>query len=336
MDADTLLRVKSDDPEYVRQAAAESEFWQRMHPFSLEAVEKVQDPGPVDRYFNWRFTDRKGVSWYEAIHQFGPFRSGAVLGTSSLTLEGRILETNPTLHLTIFDISDGPLERRRETLGKRFPGRVATQTADLNFIDLPANTYDVIVSSSTIHHVTNLEYLAHRINAALTAEGHFFLEDYVGEPRFQFSDSKKQIYQTIFNRDRVRQGIEPCDLIWLDSSDLSPFCGLYSDEILSAFRDHLEEVEVRRAGALVTPITRSRPSQDLAHSPWHTDSWVLTQSLSRFLVGLVRKRLFGRGRSQQNILSDDFLHELFLVGDVLSEARVLRPGLAFASYRKKR
>jgi SAM-dependent methyltransferase len=333
---DDLLRINADDPEYLRQAAAESEFWQRMHPFSLEAVEKTQDPGPVDRYFNRRFTDRKGVSWYETIHQQGVFRAGAFLGTSSLTLEGRILETNPSLHLTIFDISDGPLERRRETLGKRFPGRVATQVADLNFIDLPAGTYDLIVSSSTIHHVTNLEYLAHRINDALTAEGRFFLEDYVGEPRFQFSETKKQIYQAIFNRDRLRQGIPSSDLTWLDTSDLSPFCGLRSDEILSAFRDHLEEVEVRRAGALVTPLTRSRPAQDVAHSPWHTDSWVRTQSLLRFVVGMARMRLFGRGRSQQNILSDDFLHELFLIGDVLTEARILRPGLAFASYRKKR
>ena len=36
----------------------------------------------------------------------------------------------------------------------------------------------MIVSSSTIHHVTNLEYLACQINRALTPGGHFFLTDH--------------------------------------------------------------------------------------------------------------------------------------------------------------
>jgi SAM-dependent methyltransferase len=336
MSSDSLLRITADDPEYIRQAAAESAFWQRMHPFSLEAVEKTQDPGPVDCYFNRCFTGSEGQGWYEIIHRHGPFRRGAVLGTSSLTLEGRILETNPSLHLTIFDISDGPLERRRETLGKRFPGRVATQTGDLNFLQLAPESFDVVISSSTIHHVTNLESLAEQIDAALTPNGYFFLEDYVGEPRFQFADTKKRIYQQVFNRDRARQGIAASDLLWLDDSDLSPFCGLYSDEILPVFRKHLVEENVRKAGGLVSPLTRSRPAQDLAHSPWRTDTWVLTQSFTRFFLGIARAKIFGRGRSQQNILSKEFLDELFLLGDVLVEAEILQPGLAFATYRKRR
>jgi hypothetical protein len=50
---------------------------------------------------------------------------------------------------------------------------------------------------------------------------------------------------------------------------------------------------------------------------------------------MARAKLFGRGRSQQNILSKEFLDELFLLGDVLVEAEILQPGLAFVTYRKK-
>jgi hypothetical protein len=36
------------------------------------------------------------------------------------------------------------------------------------------------------------------------------------------------------------------------------------------------------------------------------------------------------------MLGSEFLHELFLVGDVLTAAGILAPSNAFATYRKKR
>ncbi|HJQ84367.1 MAG TPA: hypothetical protein VKA21_09850 [Candidatus Binatia bacterium] len=120
-----------------------------MHPWGLEAVEQVQAEGPVERHFDRRFTDDEAVHWYETFPRHGRFRRGAILGTSSLVLEARILETNLDLHATFFDISDGALARRRELLGSRFPGRVATEAADLNFVELPANAYDASSSSRT-------------------------------------------------------------------------------------------------------------------------------------------------------------------------------------------
>jgi SAM-dependent methyltransferase len=332
------LRIARDDPEYVRAAAAEAEFWARMHPWGLESLERKETPGPVDRYFNRRFTGDESVHWSETCARHGRFRRGAILGTSSLRLEARILETNPDLRVTFFDLAEGALERRRDDLGKRFPGRVDTRVADLNFLELEPGGYDLIASSSTIHHVTNLEHLAAQIGRALTAEGLFFLEDYVGERRFSFAPEKKRIYQHVINRDRGRHGLPRCDLVWLDTADLSPFCGVRSDDILSVFRDHLDEVEVRTAGTLLTPLTRSRPAEDVAHSPWRSDDWVLRQPRWRLLLGIARNRfprLLGRHRSQQNLLSPELLQELFLIGDVLAELDLIRPGIAFAIYRKR-
>jgi SAM-dependent methyltransferase len=338
MDQPTLLRVRPDDPAYLDQAAAEKEFWQRMHPWSLESVELTHRQGSVELYWSRRFTGDENLRWYETIARHGAFRRGAILGTSSIGLEGRILETNPALHVTFFDVSEGGLERRREVFQKRFPGRIDTQVADLNFAELEPRGYDLIVSSSTIHHVTNLEHLAHTINEALTPDGHFFLEDYVGEARFRFDAEKRRVYQHLFNRDRARQGIPPCDLVWLDTSDLSPFCGVRSDEILPAFGAQLREVEVRTAGALVTPLLRSRPSQDHAHSPWQSDEWVLRQPAWSLLLGIARKRfprLFGRNPSREGWLNPEFMHELFLFSDVLAELGLVKPNLAFARYAKR-
>src|SRR5262249_38717323 len=122
-----LLRVTPDDPEYRRLAAAEAEYWSSPVPFALEALEERFSEGPVDRYTNVRFTGDRGVGWHERIARHGPFRRGLVLGLSALRVEGRILETNPGLHLTFLDLSEGSLARRTDVLGARFPGRVATR-----------------------------------------------------------------------------------------------------------------------------------------------------------------------------------------------------------------
>ena len=190
--------------------------------------------GPIDLYINERFTGDRRVRWHDTIARRKTFRRGLMLGTTALKLEADILKTNPSLHLTFVDLSDGPLRRRVEVLGQRFPGRVATSVADLNFIELPADAYDLVVSASTLHHVTNLEYLGYQINRTLTADGWFFLHDYVGEPRCTPSPAKKQVFEVIYTRDILRQPGRQPGLLWSDESDLSPFCGVRSHDILGA------------------------------------------------------------------------------------------------------
>jgi SAM-dependent methyltransferase len=330
-----LQRVHSDDEHYRRAAAAEAAFWQHAPAGSLEAFQDQQHEGPLDLAVNRRFTGDERLRWYESIARHGPFRRGAFLGTSSLGTEARILETNPTLHMTFYDLSDGGLERRVEALGARFPGRVDTCRVDLNFVDFAAGSYDLVVSSSTVHHVTNLEYLGWQINRALTPGGSFFLQDYVGEPRFQFDAVKRRIYHTLYNRDRARQGLPGTDLAWLDTSDLSPFCGVRSDEILAVFRGQLDEVRVQVAGALTVPILRSRACVDAADSPWKSDEWTKRIRFWRRRWELLRKLLTGRARSAQTLLLPEFCNEIELIGDVMADAGVLKPGVAFATYRKR-
>jgi SAM-dependent methyltransferase len=319
-----LMRVAHDDPTYRQTAAAEAEFWSRPHPFGLESLEKTDGEGPVDRYVNERFTGNPQLGWHETIAGCQQFRRGLMLGTTALKLEARILEMNPALHLTFIDISAGPLQRRTEAFAQRFPGRVATRVADLNFLALEPNSVDLVVSSGTVHHVTNLEYLAAQIDRALTPEGWFFLQDYVGEPRFMPSAEKKRVFETIYTRDLLRQHGRQQGLIWHDSSDLSPFCAIRSNEILAVLRQHLREVDVHTASALVIPLLRSHPA----------DTNTLAQRMSTWRIWVAQlQRRFGRMRA--DMLSKDIMHELFLVGDVLADAKVLEPGTAFARYRKR-
>ncbi len=335
----SLLRVTPDDPTYRELAAAEARFWEQVHPQGLEAYHPVYADGPVDRHFNERFSGDPGVSWLERIPRHGPFRRGLMLGTVSVPVESYILESNPDLALTFVDISPGPLQRREAELGTRFPGRVATRRADLNFVALEANHYDLIVSSGTVHHVTNLEYLAFQINRALTPGGRFFLQDYVGEPRFDFTAEKRRIYEVIYERDLQRQQGRCTGLIWSDASDLSPFCGVRSDDILTVFRAGLAVLEEHTAAALVTPLMRSRPVDDRTPGgDWSADVWKGRVPTWRWLLARARERypqVFGKRKSRQAMVDQRFLDELFVVGDVLTATGFLRPCIAFAIYGKR-
>jgi SAM-dependent methyltransferase len=325
-----LLRVTPDDPEYRRLAAAEAEYWSGPVPFALESLEERFSEGPVDRYTNERFTGDRAVGWHETIARHGPFRRGLVLGLSALRVEGRILETNPGLHLTFMDLSEGSLARRTDILGPRFPGRVATRCADLNFTELEPDAYDVIVSSSSLHHVTNLEHLGWQINAALTPDGWFFLNDYVGEPRFQFASPKRRVFEAVHDREVARTPGRRPGCNWMDASDLSPFCGVRSDEVLSVLRRYLDEVQVRTAGALTVALMRSKPADGATVRPPGLGRRMTDAAVRRVLA------LFGRLPPVRVPVSKQLLDELMLTGDMLADAELILPGTAFATHRKRR
>ena len=320
-----LLRVTADDPEYLRQAAAEAAFWEQVHPLGLEAGEDIYVEGPVEQYVNERFSGDRSTDWVATIPRWGTFTHGLLLGASSPKREQRVLETNPQVRMTLVDISPGAVERRVGALAARFGDRISPGTGDLNFLELPPERYDLIVSSSTIHHVTNLEHLAFQINRALTPDGFFFLEDYVGEPRGGVSPLKRRVFEMIYERDVSRHPWKKPGLTWLDASDLSPFCGVRSDEILPVFRQHLHEVEVRTAATLTAPISRSR-SLDLDDVFGSLPRW-------RIHWALFKRRL---GIRRPIIIDPQYLAELRLVGDMLADTGILQPGVAFAVYRKRR
>jgi SAM-dependent methyltransferase len=319
-----LLRVAADDPEYRRQAAAEAAFWERVHPLGLEASEDRYVDGPVERYVNERFTGDRSTDWVATIPRWGTFRNGLFLGASSPSRERRVLETNPHVRMTLVDISPGAVERRVAALASRFGDRIAPATLDLNFLELPAERYDLVVSSSTIHHVTNLEHLAFQINRALTPDGFFFLEDYVGEPRCGFSPAKRRIFEMLYEREVSRHPEKRSGLAWIDESDLSPFCGVRSDEILTVFRHHLDEIQLRTAATLTVPMARTRPL-DFEHVLRNLPRW-------RILHAVLVQRL---GLRQRIKIDPRYLAELRLVGDTLGDAGILQPGVAFAVYRKR-
>lgn len=326
-----VFRVRPDDPKYQRMARAEARWWDN-NPGWADATDAMLDDVSTQHY-NRRFTGDEHVRWFETISNYGNFSRGLILGAAGLTREARILELNPSLDVTLMDISPGAVAKRERSLSPMFPGRVRTAVADFNFIELPPRQYDLIVSSAVLHHIINLEHLAAQIERSLTPGGYLFVEDYVGETKIRFRPEKKLAYELTYDREMTRQGRNPATLEWVnDESLLSPFCCIRSSAVIPVLRQHLDEVELRTVGALAFLLCFARDNRrpDSPSLRWR----ILAQ---KNLVGRAARfanRRLSSPDKNRGFFPPEFMRRLHDVGDRLSDDGAILPTNAFAIYRK--
>jgi hypothetical protein len=127
----------------------------------------------------------------------------------------------------------------------------------------------------------------------------------------------------VYHRDVARQPGRKSGVGWLDASDLSPFCGVRSDETLDVLSHVLIPVDVRTAAALTVPLLRMRPADAGEAAP--PPAWKIRWALLKRRLGLQRS----------DVLDPRFVAELVVVGDAASDAGLILPGVAFATYRKR-
>jgi SAM-dependent methyltransferase len=313
------------DERYLEQLRAEEDFWDRCpDPFTrASALPRIR------LYENERLTGDPERQWFEVISEYGPFTSGCILGAGPGEVETELLRRNPELRLTVYDISGDSLKRLEDSLSPDVAGRVEARKEDLNFATLPAETYDLVVTISSVHHIVNLEHLAYQINQCLKPHGYVFMRDTVGESYFQFSEEKRRLFQTFLDATQDGSGRRRT-VHWPDRGDwqYSPFESIRSDEILGVFRRYLHEVRVTTSSALLTLILFTQPEGIQGSSR-------LKRALSR-----VRRSSLARLRrllnSQVDLRRQDARRDLlFLLDSILCDTGYLRPGLAFGIYRKR-
>ena len=91
------------------------------------------------------------------------------------------------------DISDQAVAEAAKLARAENLEGIRYKVGDLNNIELPPLTYDVVFGISSIHHVLNLEQLFHQVALSLKPGGYFFLDEYIGPTRFQWPDGQLAI-----------------------------------------------------------------------------------------------------------------------------------------------
>ena len=310
------FRVSEDDDEYIQMVREEEEFWDSRTKTLLSKAPRRS----IQRYLNERLTGDPDKLLYQTIGDEGECANGCVFGAGPGQVEEHLLKRHPQLRLTIFDISGDALSRLQKRLDEQYPGRAETRQQDLNFVELPAETYDLAVANSTIHHLVNLEHFAFQVNRSLTREGRFFMEDVVGESYFQFTEEKKRIYQTYI--DATRNSTEPRSQVVRPSREnwmYSPFESVRSGEILDVFARYLAPLRIRTAGALLALTLFRQPDDSRGR-------------LGR-VIDEVRTRLLRRGLSVTSGRARGEL--LFLIDGLVCDSGRQAPGQAFGIYGRR-
>jgi ubiquinone/menaquinone biosynthesis C-methylase UbiE len=83
------------------------------------------------------------------------------------------------------------------------------EQADLNFITIEPNRYDLVYTHAAIHHVVNLEQLFHRIARGLTENGIFHIVEVVGKDRSLIWDENLRLLNALLDAvpDSVTDGL---------------------------------------------------------------------------------------------------------------------------------
>lgn len=159
-----------------------------------------------------------------------------------------------------FDVAPGAIEKARTAASEAGLGHVRYSVANGNDLMLEVNAYDVVFGVHSIHHIERLEHLFEQVARSLKPDGLFFMNEFVGPTRFQWSDRQLEVVNGLlralparYRRSAVGDGLKErfprptvAEMVASDPSE-----AVRSSEILELAGAHFELLEVRPYGGTV-------------------------------------------------------------------------------------
>lgn len=134
------------------------------------------------------------------LTEFGPKETCLSLGSGIGRVEKYLIQIGFTASFDAIELSpySNQVAWQRDC-------RIMGYEGDLNFIQLQPDSYDFILCHGVLHHLINLEHVLYQINTALKPDGIVLIYEYVGETRWQFTDTQLEILRQLFPELRFRR-----------------------------------------------------------------------------------------------------------------------------------
>ncbi len=233
-----------------------------------------------------------------------PLQKIMLIGCGSAGVEQGLVRQRWVQEAVGVDLSPRALDRVAEAAAVEGLAGVRYRQADMNALplgtaDFEPGTYDAIFGISGVHHCENLEALYAGVATLLKPRGWFYLDEYIGPARFQWSLAQVAMVSGFLaalpeNLARTRGGnikrgyrrptLE--EVIALDPSE-----AVRSDKIVPLLPSHFDIESFRGYGGSLTHIVLAQIAQN-----FHDDPYTL---LSR-LIELEEQSLI------DGLLTDDF------------------------------
>jgi ubiquinone/menaquinone biosynthesis C-methylase UbiE len=188
----------------------------------------------------------------------GPATRSLDLGCGTGGTSRVVYDAGASSYVEGYDVSSERVAVAEEKrIEQAIPGRF--MVADVNRLELPENTYDLIFSSQSFHHFLDLEKVIAEVKKALTPGGFFVLEEYMGPTQFQWPPAQTALARACLaglpERLRISVGDQVKQLEGrpapAEVEAESPFESIRSGEIARLFRQHFDVVEERRLGGYI-------------------------------------------------------------------------------------
>jgi SAM-dependent methyltransferase len=163
-----------------------------------EWVRWLQHPKVQER-INLMTTDDPGKDRYQHfVERYLPLRRrrstrvkrALTLGCGHGELERGLTKYNLAEVHEGVDLADGAVKEATRLAKADGFSHLRYRVADLNTIELPECTYDVVFGVSAIHHVARLEHLFREVLLSLKPGGYFMLDEFVGPSQFQWAEEQ--------------------------------------------------------------------------------------------------------------------------------------------------
>jgi SAM-dependent methyltransferase len=156
------------------------------------------------------------------------------------------------------DLADGAVEEATRLAKAGGFDHLRYRVADLNTIELPKCTYDVVFGVSAIHHVARLEHLFREVLLSLKPGGYFMLDEFVGPSQFQWPQEQVAVINELlsqlpveFKHSITNPGKVKC-CVWTPSREAMNECdpseAIRSGEIVQLLPWFFDIVEFRGYG----------------------------------------------------------------------------------------
>lgn len=181
-----VKQAMADRSVYDAMAARENEVWGTILPALEGSPAKLEDfKATAELNANRHQSYLIGVAREQNLR----FKNGLTLGCGAGRLERALIQEGICSTFHGIDISDKAIAAARH-IAKKESLPLTYEVADLNFVELPEKTFDLVAAQTSLHHVLFLERVADQVWRSLKNDGYLWIHDFIGEMQWQY-DSKR-------------------------------------------------------------------------------------------------------------------------------------------------
>jgi len=188
-----IKRAMADPNVYQAMAARENEVWGKILPERERSEARIED-AEASLKLN---VDRDFSSLLDIAQERNlKFENGLTLGCGAGRCERELVHNGVCGSFHGIDVSANAIAAAR-AIAKEENLPLTYEVADLNSLELPEKTFDLVVAQTCLHHILFLERVAEQIWRSLKSDGYLWIHDFIGETQQQYDLQRHNIVNQI-------------------------------------------------------------------------------------------------------------------------------------------